>query len=414
MDSSVDQMRPWARVGPIAGASVARHMQPTIDATIEAIRAQVPSYRDFGSGPLAATVRRGVEVAFGRLVTLFGTDEPALDAGAHSVYARIGAGEWRNGRTLEALLTAYRTGARVAWERMSAAAVAAGTPTTDLVALAEAIFVYIDELSAASAAGYAQAQSADAGRREAVRSELAEIILDGGGDTEGARALSAEAAWPLPARVVVAVASAAPSAPAGLELDEPWPGLSVQALTREAGSERLAVMPHRLAGRRSGAEAALAVRGGIVGVGLAVELSRAGDSLRTARRLLTLPPAVAPESGVSGPAAGVMWADEVLPQLAAAADPAVLDALRQTCLLPFEDVAAAKRATLLATLQVWLVTGGDRAGAADLLGVHPQTVTYRVARLRDLLGEALDDPERRLEMIVALAAAGWPPPTTIS
>ena len=83
-------------------------------------------------------------------------------------------------------------------------------------------------------------------------------------------------------------------------------------------------------------------------------------------------------------------------------------------LLPFEDVAAAKRATLLATLQVWLVTGGDRAGAADLLGVHPQTVTYRVARLRDLLGEALDDPERRLEMIVALAAAGWPPPTTIS
>lgn len=403
MQATPEQMRPWARVGPTAATSVADQLQPTIDATIEAIRAQVPSYRDFGSGPLAATVRRGVEVALGRLVTLFGTDSPALDAGAHSVYARIGAGEWRNGRSLEALLTAYRTGSRVAWERMSAAAVAAATPTTDLVALAEAIFVYIDELSAASAAGYAQAQSADAGRREAVRAQLAAVILDGGGDSDAARALAVEAAWRLPAAVVVAVATVPHAA------DETWPGLAVQALVREAGAERLAVMPgHAVRAHRAGAEAALALGDATVCVGIEAELGRAVDSLRVARRLHRLVEGTAAGSdGAAGPR--VAWADDSLPQLAAAADPAVVEALRQRCLRPFDDLAEAKRATLLATLQAWLVTGGDRVAAAGILGVHPQTVTYRVARLRELLDGALEDPTWRLQLMVALAAEGWPP-----
>ncbi|MFM2438107.1 MAG: hypothetical protein RLZ55_924 [Actinomycetota bacterium] len=391
-------MRPWARVGPVAGTSVADHLQPTIDATIEAIRMQVPSYRDFGSGPLAATVRRGVEVALGRLVSLFGTDDPALDAGAHNVYARIGAGEWRNGRTLEALLTAYRTGARVSWERMSAAAVAAGTPTTDLVALAEAIFVYIDELSAASAAGYAQAQSADAGRREAVRAELAAVILDGGGDSDAARVLAEEAAWPLPARVAVALAAGAP--------EESWPGLAVEALIRDAGAERLAVMPARALENRRTAESALELVGGIVCVGISSPLPRAAASLGTARRLFRT--ARAPASPERTRTA-VLWADDSLPQLAAGADSAVVAALRARSLGPFADISEAKRTNLIATLQVWLVTGGDRSAAARVLGVHPQTVTYRVARLRELLGESLDDPQSRLELIVVLAAAGWPP-----
>ena len=34
--------------------------------------------------------------------------------------------------------------------------------------------------------------------------------------------------------------------------------------------------------------------------------------------------------------------------------------------------------------------------------MHVQTVRYRLDRLRDLLGEALDDPEGRLELALAL------------
>jgi DNA-binding PucR family transcriptional regulator len=34
--------------------------------------------------------------------------------------------------------------------------------------------------------------------------------------------------------------------------------------------------------------------------------------------------------------------------------------------------------------------------------VHPQTVRYRLASLRETFGEALDDPAARLELALAL------------
>jgi DNA-binding PucR family transcriptional regulator len=36
------------------------------------------------------------------------------------------------------------------------------------------------------------------------------------------------------------------------------------------------------------------------------------------------------------------------------------------------------------------------------LHVHPQTVRYRLRKLRDLFGEALDDPEARFELETAV------------
>jgi DNA-binding PucR family transcriptional regulator len=38
------------------------------------------------------------------------------------------------------------------------------------------------------------------------------------------------------------------------------------------------------------------------------------------------------------------------------------------------------------------------------LHLHPQTVRYRVARMRELLGDALDDPDARFELELALRA----------
>jgi DNA-binding PucR family transcriptional regulator len=39
---------------------------------------------------------------------------------------------------------------------------------------------------------------------------------------------------------------------------------------------------------------------------------------------------------------------------------------------------------------------------AAQLHVHPQTVRYRMARLRELFGDRLDDAEARFELQVAL------------
>jgi DNA-binding PucR family transcriptional regulator len=45
------------------------------------------------------------------------------------------------------------------------------------------------------------------------------------------------------------------------------------------------------------------------------------------------------------------------------------------------------------------------------LHVHPQTVRYRLAQLRELFGERLDDPDARFELALALRAVGAVSPT---
>ena len=54
------------------------------------------------------------------------------------------------------------------------------------------------------------------------------------------------------------------------------------------------------------------------------------------------------------------------------------------------------------TLRAWLDHQGEASRAAAELHVHPQTVRYRLARLRELLGGALDTPAGRFELALAL------------
>jgi PucR family transcriptional regulator, purine catabolism regulatory protein len=60
---------------------------------------------------------------------------------------------------------------------------------------------------------------------------------------------------------------------------------------------------------------------------------------------------------------------------------------------------------LLATLEAYLDSQGSHLAAAESLSVHPNTVKYRIARVRELLGnDALLQPDRRLGLHLALKA----------
>ena len=43
---------------------------------------------------------------------------------------------------------------------------------------------------------------------------------------------------------------------------------------------------------------------------------------------------------------------------------------------------------------------------AAALHVHPQTVRYRMGRLREIYGDRLDDPDARFELELALRSQG--------
>ena len=70
--------------------------------------------------------------------------------------------------------------------------------------------------------------------------------------------------------------------------------------------------------------------------------------------------------------------------------------------MAYREWAPASAERLSTTLRAWLDHQGEVAAVAAELHVHPQTVRYRVARLRDLFGPALDDPAARFELALAL------------
>jgi DNA-binding PucR family transcriptional regulator len=72
---------------------------------------------------------------------------------------------------------------------------------------------------------------------------------------------------------------------------------------------------------------------------------------------------------------------------------------------PLDAETAGSRERLTATLAAWLRHRGRTEEVARALHVHPQTVRYRLARLRELFGERLEDPDVRFELELALRAS---------
>jgi len=99
---------------PSEAYSLAPHLPAVAEEIVAAIAAEVPEYaRPLARGSTA--VRRGVQGALSEFVEL-ARGNP-VDRGA--VAADLGRREVRAGRSMDALLSAYRTGARVAWRETS-------------------------------------------------------------------------------------------------------------------------------------------------------------------------------------------------------------------------------------------------------------------------------------------------------
>jgi sugar diacid utilization regulator len=78
---------------------------------------------------------------------------------------------------------------------------------------------------------------------------------------------------------------------------------------------------------------------------------------------------------------------------------------------PLADVArydTEHRTPLLESLRVYLESFGDMVGAAARLHVHPNTLRYRLRRIRELTGLDLEDPDARLAVALQLRLATVP------
>jgi DNA-binding PucR family transcriptional regulator len=80
--------------------------------------------------------------------------------------------------------------------------------------------------------------------------------------------------------------------------------------------------------------------------------------------------------------------------------------LRARSLAPLASLTATARERMTETLRAYLDHRGNAPAMAEALHVHPQTVRYRLKKLRELFGTSLDDPDARFELETAVRVQG--------
>jgi hypothetical protein len=390
--TKIIETEPWRALPPEVADLIEPELEATTDEILATIAREVPDYARPLEGSFGQGVRTGVSEALRQFVEL--VRSPSGDRGpGREVYAALGAGELRQGRTLDALQSAYRVGARVAWRRLAAAVTRAGVEPEVLSLLAESIFAYIEELSADSVEGYAEARARHEGERRRRRRELVTLLVrDPPAAEADLRAVAEAVGWRVP-RTAAALACDEK------RLERLVARLPADAVTAALDGIGCAIIPDPDGpGRR--AETDLAVEAAKVrGVlGPTGPLGALGASWSLARATLR-----AVEAGaIEAPA--LVRVEDALTELLLFENGALVERVAARRLAAFDALTPRARRRMEETALAYVQHQGNAAAMSRALGVHAQTARYRLSRLRELLSDTLDDPDGRFELELALRA----------
>jgi hypothetical protein len=386
---------------PAIPAQVADQLRPALPSVVEEmvakVLASVAEYARPGDGSYARAVRRGAEEAASQFVERIADPGAPWDQAA-DVFRRLGRAEAGQGRSLEALQSALRAGARAALRWLTDASRWMDAPLETLGLLAEALFVFLDEIAAWCADGYAQAQAKVADEVQGRRRRLLGLLLaEPQAAAEAVSEMARLARWRQP-RLVSVVVLADHSSGGRL------PALPGEVLHDLARVPPVLIVPDPYGpGRRDMLDRGL--RGFRAAVGPPTGPREAAKSLHWAREALGLA-----EQGVFGDCP-IVHCDDHLTDMVLRRGGDLLDRLEARRLAPLANMAPGRRDMLAETLLAWLETGKSSSVASRLF-IHPQTARYRLHRLQDLFGDQLDNPDARFELALVLRArhAGRPGP----
>jgi transposase-like protein len=360
------------------------------DEIVDEIRATIPAYARPIDGPYGKSIRAGVDYA----VTLFVDQiaDPSISkTDSLHVHYRLGQNEMREGRSLDTLQAAYRVGARVAWRRMMRVGRRTGLSSAVMSQLADSMLAFMDELAAVALDGYLEAKACTAGALDTWRKRLLQLILETPPAPAKAIAELAQLiGWAIPEEAVPVAIQ-----PRGVNSSRGYARLDSDVLVELESPEPHLLVPGELDPVRLETLRA-AFPGARLAIGPSVSLASMPDALRWARRSLALV-----EQGVLPPHP-VTWAEEHCTTLLLHSDAPLVDRLRRQLLAPLKKLTPKQRERMIETLRAWLESQGSVPDIAERLGVHPQTVRYRMRQLQATFGDRLEDPRARFEMELVL------------
>lgn len=386
------------------------------DRIVLRIRQEIPDYR-LVDGDVLDDVR---SITSSQLVLLLDLLARQVDP-AEADFAALrdgGARRVHQGISLESFQRAARLWGHVLWE-----AVLEESDQRDVadreaaLAIAGRIMHHVDEMSRHVADAFLNELQSVWSDREVVRRDLLDGLVSGQGDSERIRRLARSLKLALADRYVVIVLRG-PEALAEEQAD--------QALAARVALRRIVELARRhlraggcsvLVGMRHGEVVALcpaeqpdeidAVRcraGKLaealvehdvgVGVGDCHSLTGIAASYTEARDAAE----IAVGTGVRG---RPVHFDEVLIDHMIRSTPHA-DRILDSTLRPLLEYDASKSAELVSTLRAYVSSGFNLTRSAEALQVHPNTVVYRVRRIRELSGRDPQEPDDLLLLLLGL------------
>jgi hypothetical protein len=370
--------------------SVAEH-------TVAAVTVEVPSYTDAFSGRMGQRIEGAVAMALGAFLQLAARPHdsdpgPTLSPALEGAY-ELGRGEARQGRSIDALLSAYRVGARVSWRELSETAVDRGLSPQMIARFAELVFAFIDELSAASVSGHGDEMASSDRERRRHLDRLCQDLLTGA-PAEILRTSAERADWRPPDTLTAVLLPSAQTrgvvsrfGQSTLQLSGDLPGIE------DSDSVVVLLIPDMHGPNRSRLLRELHDRRALVGPSRPWTQAQSSYHRVLQARGLDL----------TADHNATVDTDGLLVEIVLGADREATDDLRRQVLAPLDQLRPNTAERLAETLRSWLLHQGQRDAVAADLFVHAQTVRYRMTQLRELYGERLNDPQTVLALIVALS-----------
>ena len=363
--------RPWHALPDDLGALVSAAIPGIADELVEVLGPAIPVYRTL-DGPFGRDVLRPSPTRCTTSPRSSSTGRPRPD---RALYVAVGERWFRSGHSLDDLQSGYHVGARVVWRRIAAVATGAD----------------------------ADAATGRRPRRRPLRLPRRDRRPDGRGLRR--RPGRGRGRGRAPARPPAGAARRhAPARPRRPGARGPRGRLAAAPPCRRRRARRPRDAARSPAARRrpgrhcrrhrpawssptptapAAAQLAAALHGLAAALGPPSRVEHAARSLG-ARPRAAAPVATAPP--------GLHAADDHLLELLLAEDPSLVDDLARLRLAPLAPLTPASRERLEQTLLAYLRHRGNGPRIAADLHVHPQTVRYRLARLRELLGAGARRP----------------------
>ena len=381
-----------------------------VDSVLSQVRRDVPEYRAGADPTLVDGVEQTIRRAVQMVLRLWREGKRNLTTGDRVVMGMIGSQRAEQGIPLESLLTSVRIARSVGWSHAVQVA-ERGEFGAEAIAvlgdLAGVLFDIIDDVEDAITAGYDRIQENRLKARERTRSQVFEDLLGGSfADDDDmvirARTFGFDLRRPHGLVLLTTIRS---------EQDRSLLRTAVAALLPSIGNAAEVVVSADVA-----PHIVLVVLSGSVSWDEVVEATQ-----RVARQHRVTAVVSAPVGGPRAIHAAYRRASELLPlaitvfrrpHVAEAGDLVVYQILRgsraedradflERTLGPILHLPEMQRAPLLDTLDALHEGSGHTETAAAMLGVHTNTVRYRIGRIHHLTGLRYDHPPDRFKLEVA-------------